>query len=362
MSTPTAFHPALVVPSPPRSRLRCDHIADLTRLDELRDAWNALDFTDRFGTVFSSFGFMRPFLTSADDPWSVLVIREGDRVVAVLPVVHAVQRHGVKVARLGAGPLADYTGLLVESGRESEAIPELVAAVAAMPWDVLITGDSMDPRLALLAEGLAGEGTVEVVAETPCPIVELPEDLETYLAGRSRKGRQKLRRYRRALEELPGFGVLTVETDGIDAVLGPVAELWRRRWQRPTDRLEGIVRGVHEEGLLRAHLLNCDAGPIAGNVFLIDPVRRTWSYFFGGMNPEFEEMGPGRASLLEGIDMAIGEGQVALDLLRGAEEYKKTFTRQQRTAVARSVRRATVRNRGVALMGKVARVGRSVTS
>ena len=312
--------------------------------------------------MFSSFGFMRAFLTTAEDPWTVLVVRDGDRVVAVLPVVHAVERHGVKVLRFGGAPLADYTGLLVESDRESEAIPELAAVIATMPWDVITTGDSMDPRMGRLADALGGEGVVEIVAETPCPIVELPEDLESYLAGRSRKGRQKLRRYRRSLEELPGFAVLTVESDGIDAVLGPVAALWRRRWQRSTDRLESIVRGVHEEGLLRSHLLTCDAGPIAGNVFLVDPVRRTWSYFFGGMNPEFEEMGPGRASLLEGIDMAIGEGQVALDLLRGAEEYKKTFTREQRVAVARSVRRATMRNRGVALMGKVARIGRGATS
>lgn len=338
-------------------------MTDLARLDDLRDAWNGLDRADEFGSVFSSFGFMRAFLASAEDPWTVLVIRDGDRVAAVLPVVHAVERRGVKVLRFGGAPLADYTGLLVESGRESDAIPELAAAVAEMVWDVVTTGDSMDPRMGRLADALGGEGVVEVVAETPCPIVELPEDLETYLAGRSRKGRQKLRRYRRSLEELPGFAVLTVEADGVDAVLGPVAALWRRRWQRPTDRLESIVRGAHQEGLLRAHLLTCDAGPIAGNVFLVDPGRRTWSYFFGGMNPEFEEMGPGRASLLEGIDRAIGEGQVALDLLRGAEEYKKTFTREQRIAVARSVRRATLRNRGVALMGKVAtRIGRGATS
>ena len=108
--------------------------------------------------------------------------------------------------------------------------------------------------------------------------------------------------------------------------------------------------GLLRSGVLRLHALRLDGAIIAALYALADRPgggdRRVY-YYLGGFDPDRAALSPGALILGHAIEMAVREGAVAFDFLRGQEAYKlrwgardtPTYCRRLRHGMSSGARR-----------------------
>ena len=141
-------------------------------------------------------------------------VREEGRMVALAPLVWTGE---AALELMGGEDVSDYLDFIVETDRGRELIPKLLAAIDELPWRRLtlesIEAASMTPgeiRAWVQSKGY----DLEEAETTVCPLIELADDWEGYLAGLSKKHRHELRRKLRRLEGAGQSGSLLDRTIG----------------------------------------------------------------------------------------------------------------------------------------------------
>ena len=318
------------------SVLRIERIRTEDQLERLRDAWDALHRSDPYATVFLSWPWLRAYLPAGRYRWFILALRDGDALVAALPLALS----GFPTAtfsldrelHMGANPAGDYTGMLCVPGRESEAIEAFAAEIAAAGWENFNAVDTRDPRIEPLARRIAAllRGTYEAVGAEETCLIALPATWDAYLAGLEKTTRKKTLRAIRQSEAIPGYRLTEASAQTLDAHLDAVFALKHARYggrlQRWRARYTRFFRAAFAGGALRVFVMWQDARPVSAAAVFVDPVTGTFSPYMRGHDSAFDRLGPGRALSALLIRTAIEEGYRTFDFLRGDYSYKRSFS------------------------------------
>ncbi len=311
-----------------------DVITSLNGFEAERERWERLYRADEHAQVFLSWPWLAAYLASAPPGWRILALREGDELVAVLPLrVSAIPSRFFPVARqlgFASAPVADYQGMLCAPGREREAVRAFAAAVDAMRWDRVWFSDVADPRVRDLLNALGTVHGAESTGTTVCPRIELPGTWDAYAAtlGQGTRG-TTVRSIRRMREDLPDFRISSPSDGDVDAHVEAMVRLHHKRWggnlRTSRTKYGRLHRAAYARGCLRMIILWDGARPIAGASSFADPVRGTYNLYQLAFDAAYGKYSPGKGAVGLAIRDAIENGFRVFDFLRGDEAYKTSY-------------------------------------
>jgi CelD/BcsL family acetyltransferase involved in cellulose biosynthesis len=274
---------------------------------------------------------------------------------------------------LGAAMVApDHLDLLTRTGYEQPGISAIVDATDAhrQAWDVLRL-DAMASRSSMLPLLLGRSGwRSEMVWESPCPFITLPETWEEYHSMLDAKLRYNLRSRGRRLERA-GRGQVSYQRVRHEHEL-PDAMATLFHLHQQSRRTKGDVSAYTNPTIINFH-------ERIASLFLANDWLRLYFlkvgkqaiatlycfrygdvvYFYQtGYDTSWSRYGPGSAILAHVIRESIEEGAREFDFMRGTEPYKFQWTSETRQDLR--VRLAsTRRGRLVVDAHRVARAGRA---
>jgi CelD/BcsL family acetyltransferase involved in cellulose biosynthesis len=300
-----------------------------------RAAWERLYVADPERQVFLSWAWLDAYLATVAPGWTIAVLREGDELIAALPLqVRSVPSRAFPVARelafLG-DPVADYNGMLCRPDREADAVRAFAATIRRLGWDRAVFRDLADPRLdALLAQLRAVGSTLAQTGETRCLRATLPASWDEYKKSLGRTTRGKTERALRRLQEaLPGFRLSSPCDADVDAHVEAMVRVNHARWggnlRSARARFGRLFRGAYDRGCLRLHIAWDGERAVAGVASFTDRVSGTYNLYQLGYDGAYARFSPGKAVLGCAIRDAIEGGYRIFDFLRGDEEYKASY-------------------------------------
>ncbi|HVX96078.1 MAG TPA: GNAT family N-acetyltransferase [Polyangia bacterium] len=268
---------------------------------------------------------------------AAIAVREGDQLLALLPLAVVGEGAQRRLAWVGAG-ISDYLTALVDDARADEAWPhverglrELVAEIGRARLENVPEGDPLLGRLSSPHQPWRHRRSEDAI----CLWGELPDAHEIERHPRvSAKARAATRRLAR-------LGPVTFTSFGADEIarhselrvplLESLFELHTREWRARGE--DGVlaapsVRAHHREaaealgrrGALRLHALS-HGGETIGVVYAFVFRARLWMYL-GGFSPAHARFSPGSILIEHTRRAARADGALAMDFLRGEEAYK----------------------------------------
>lgn len=263
--------------------------------------------------------------------------------------------HGRVLRFLGSGEVcSEYSTVLCQPGQESyvtEAMAEWLSGQCrgrsggngSNRWDLLeLTGvDAEDTVLAKLVKRLDLHGnTIHRRAGPSCWRIDLPTRWDDYLAVLSKTHRKRIRRNQRTMFETGRAVLHTVQrARELSGAMDILVDLHQRRWSstgQPGCFASSRFNSFHRElaghllraGQLRLQWLEFDRRPIAAEYQLVgDGIVFAYQ---SGIDPDMEEVSPGRLITMATIRQAIEQGYRAFDFLRGDEPYKQHWRAEPR--------------------------------
>lgn len=310
-------------------------ISTLTQFDDERERWEALYRADPNSQSFLSWRWLRAFFEHGPAKWRILVVREGEQLVAALPLrLSSAPSRYLPVAReltFASGPVADYQGMLCLPGREQEAIATLAGVVRGMSWDRAVLTDIVDPRVIRLLTLARADGDVlQTTGTTRCVRALLPQSWDAYVKSLSAGTRNTTIRALRKLEaDYPGFRVSSPTDADVDRHIEAMVQLNYMRWggnlRRSRRKYGRLHRAAYDRGCLRLIIIWDGTRPVAGAVSYVDDVRGTYNLYQLGYDAAYGKYSPGKGVIGLAIRDAIDRGCVLFDFLRGYEEYKLAY-------------------------------------
>lgn len=322
----------------PRTVLQRATVCSLEEFDRLRAEWDDLRRADPYGTVFLSWGWLRAFFSMSPTPWSILTLREDDELVAAFPIsIRPAPHRTLPIAReltFASAPFADYQGLLSRPEHEAEALAAFADMVLSARWERAQFSDVRDPRIAELVRRLGASGIATRETEpTPCSVIDLPGDFESYLSSLSKPTRRgTLRPVKVMNEELPGWRFSDATAENADAHIEATIHVNNLRWGGSplrSERLRRLLRAAFAEGCLRVTVLWDGDRPFGAGAAFVDPERSTYGAYLVGHDPEYARFSPGKAILASRIREAIEGGFRIFDFMRGGESYKASYATRE---------------------------------
>ena len=315
-------------------------LRDPSAWERLALPWNDLLSRSATDVPFLRFEFLRSWWSTLgggewpDGELWVAIGTEGDGELAAAAPLFRTSVRPEALLFIGTAEIADYLDLVAPT---STVEPFARALLEALPrsgpaevdtlelWNLLETS----PGGQALARAAAAAGwSVERKRLKPCPQIALSGDWEAYLHRLEKKQRHELRRKMRRVEERSGTAFVRA---GAAMDLAPAVEAFldlmkfddaKSRFLTASMHVmfHSLARDAAQGGWLRLELLIVDGRPAAG-AFCFDYLDRLLVYNTG-MDPAFQALSPGWALLGHLIQSAAEEGKVAVDFMRGEEEYK----------------------------------------
>ncbi len=328
----------------------------------LKPEWNPLVHRSCCDTLFLTWEWQSTWWQHLGEGGLLLLgfrHEEDGRLIGIAPLYWCQQAGRSQLNVVGCRDVSDYLDLIVEVGQEEAVYGALLDYLESdgPEWDYLdlcnIPEESLTySRLREMAEERGYQTLVQV--EDVCPIIELPNTWDEYLALLDKKQRHEIRRKLRRAE------------GGADArffVVGPEHDLQDEMkdfvdlHQKSTPEKDAFMdpemqgffyaaaQALHERGWLQlcfleiqgvksASLLNFDYG----NAILV---------YNSGYDPtRFAHLSPGIVVSARAIELAISLGRDKFDFLRGDEVYKYRFGGQDTL-----VRRLLLAKPGASLQG-----------
>jgi CelD/BcsL family acetyltransferase involved in cellulose biosynthesis len=266
----------------------------------------------------------------ADRRLAVLSVREGERLLGVMPLLI----EGARAEFVGHYSICDYLDVVIAPGFESQCLSSLLDHLSTGGiTDIELRGLREDsPTLPALLECASGAGfaaTSEL--EAISPRLHLPDSWEDYLGRLSKKDRHELRRKLRRLEAAGGDLELRIITSAAEAepLLPQLFHLMRVSNHHKEEFLDrpgmqaffaDMVATMADAGMLRFHVLTMDRSPVA-MVLNLD-VGGTLYMYNSGYDPAYAQYAVGLMSKALLIRDAIESGRRCVDFMRGDESYK----------------------------------------
>jgi CelD/BcsL family acetyltransferase involved in cellulose biosynthesis len=300
-----------------------------------RAAWEDLRAASRLRSPFLSWIWQMEWIHAfaADRRLELRAVQDADgTLVGVLPLFEA----GPGLQRIvGGADVSDYLDLLAVAGREEEVWMALLQARAAErdTWQLHAVPAASPTVTALPGLAAACGLHAAVTVEERCPVLDLPESWDDYLAALPAKHRHELQRKTRRLRREAGDARVSVarRREEIETRFGDFLDLHRRSRvgkERFMDaRMEKFFRRVVTEltdaGGAALWFLDLPSGPAAG--FVVLEWDDTVGLYNSGFHPDRAALAPGLVLLVHIVEDAILRGKRRFDFLRGEERYKYEF-------------------------------------
>jgi CelD/BcsL family acetyltransferase involved in cellulose biosynthesis len=299
---------------------------------------------------------------------SVVMLREGSALRAIVPIAVRRELTYVRVALLGGGVGSDRVDLLAARGYEAASSDAFLAWLGEsfgakgfvlglhdVPGDSPLWGavqranKDRGPRLALVPR--------EIYA---LPYLDLNE-ASSPVAGEAHpypdRGSSSLNKHRRWLERRCRFRIEMLQEPGeVMAAFELLVQLLHVRWQGsgggsalddlPTQRFHRhVIPLLLQEGRLRMIRLSADMRTIAVFYGLASGASPTaaasgapsgawWGYYLAGYDREWAgRIHLGRITLATAIELASREGAAEFDFLKGAERARYLWPVRERVTV-----------------------------
>jgi CelD/BcsL family acetyltransferase involved in cellulose biosynthesis len=340
-------------------------------IDDLRDDWDALYRRSRREPSVS-FEWSRALIRSraADRRSFLVVLRRAGQVVGLVPMMKERERlfgRSVTVLQPMEDKYATHSDLLIESddGELIGAWLDAVASPAAGRWDILQLSRVLEEQRlvgALKTELARRRAGHRWRLEPPSFHLPLPDTYQAYLAGRSGKLRNYLKR---AEKKLSAEGEVTFTRvppgDRLDHAYDELLEIERESWKQERGTAISVVpqqKGFYRDlvetagqaGTLHLTFLRVAGVPIAYNLGLVTG----GNYFYSktSYRQSYRRQGAasiGRARLIEQL---IAEGCSALDFPGEPYEWEQQWTDSVRWHLSLLVFNRTLIGRALGLAVK----------
>ena len=271
------------------------------------------------------------------------VARRDGRLVGALPLVGR-RAHGLRVASfVGAADSALADLLLAEP---SDARPPTHWSQPRRQRTTISPICSVCPPPAGWPPR-SGRAGSQMVPRVPAPVLDLAEGWE--VVYRDRVSTKHRKAHRRSRRQLAAMGRLQTSLAATALELGPSLDeafaLHALRWRdRPdgsgfaTEAGRGFQRdallAVAGAGIPRIVTLRLDARPIAFTAFFL--LGDTMILHRLAFDPELARWSPGTLVMHDALAIASAHGARRVELLGGAEPYKRALTDRGRTAAHRA--------------------------
>lgn len=328
------------------SSLEVETVAGLPGGDALVAAWEEL-YAAGHHEPSTSLEWSRALLQThvlAEDRVFTVVVREGGRVIAIAPVVIQRERLLGPFEVVTLTPLSEkyrtHSDVLGECDRP-EVIGALFGAFDALPcaWDFFRVGRVLESgRLAAGLKGFLGLARLKrrVRREFPSFQIPLTGNYESFLAARSSKFRNYLRRKLRQIEELGKIEILRVGHGlDLDKALDDLLAVDQRSWKHAhgtaitaVPRQQVFYRSVAEEshrrGQLHLTIMYLDGRPIAFNLGLLQGDR--YYYLKTSYDETLRQVGVATVFRARLVESLIGDGVKWLDFPGEPYQWEEQWT------------------------------------
>jgi CelD/BcsL family acetyltransferase involved in cellulose biosynthesis len=328
---------------------------DTNAFDALEAEWTELLGKSANDTFFLTPDFQRTWWRHlGEGELFLLTAREGDDLLGVAPLFATSESGGaVTLQTVGCVDVSDYLDWVTYQGREEEVLDAFLSFLAEpgdLSWDVIdlcnIHRDS--PTLQILPGLAESKGwTTLVKVQEVCPVVDLPDNWDDYLAALRGKDRHELRRKTRRAEATEGIGWFIVGpehqlADEVESYLELMAKSSPDKAEFLTPEMREFFRELcqftFDAGWLQLSFLEVEDRRLASYISFVYNNRVL--VYNSGLDWEADP-GFGAGIVLTGylVNYAIEEGRAEFDFMRGNERYKYRFGGQDVTVHRVEIRR-----------------------
>jgi CelD/BcsL family acetyltransferase involved in cellulose biosynthesis len=308
--------------------IRAETVTELARLEQLAPRWDELAVSASL--PYCAPGWLLPWWREAAPTGARLhavACLDDDRLVALAPFF----LRGSELLPLGTGATTRVEPV-AERGREREAA-ELIAHSLAPGRLLRLPGvPEASPWPELLAE--AAGGWLHEEERMPAPVVELEGTFEEWLASRSARMRNVLRRYARLIDERGA----RVELATHHGAVHEFAELHHARWaERGGSGVldANVERAVAESARLlppeRLRLYTVATAEKAVAVKLMVAAGGESSSWLGGFDQRWRDISPHLLLGVEAVRDGYARGERRVDLGAGVVEHKQRLATGEET-------------------------------
>jgi len=268
-----------------------------------------------------------------------------DGTIGIAPLI----KHNKTISFLGSTDLCDLHDFVIQKGQESQFFEAIEDYMAEEEWDNIILESVMEgsPTLGYMESFAERNGyRFQRTAEDKLVGVSLPDSWDSYLATLRKKDRHELRRKLRRLEAEPNFFVESFSEPSdvlgaMDDFLRLMAESRGEKAEFLDDSKQDFFRymagRMSEYGYINLFFLNVDGNRAAATMCFDYNNER--SLYNSGYSIDYATLGTGFLLKAICLKLAIDEGKVYYDLLRGTEPYKYHLGAQDREIFRISISR-----------------------
>jgi CelD/BcsL family acetyltransferase involved in cellulose biosynthesis len=300
-------------------------------------------------------------------PASLVIVRRGERPVALAPLANAPLAGFTRLELIGARVLHEPAGFLFH---DEQALDALCSTLAGLGRPLILQRLPADgAEISAFARAARGRGRLVQLPAAAAPVVRIEGAWEAYAAGLSSRRRQDYRRARRRLEREGTVSVdirrPTPDTVGEDLAEAMKVEGAGWKQQRGTALLHNaplaaffreMAGRLARQGNLRIAFLRLNGEAIATQV-CIEHAERWWVLKIG-YDERWAAMSPGIQLMWDVMSHAFERRLRSVELLGTAEEWLNIWSREEhafRTLVFYPYRPLGLAALGVDALGALAR-------
>jgi CelD/BcsL family acetyltransferase involved in cellulose biosynthesis len=333
-------------------------ISDKREFADIRDQWNNLLNKSLSNTIFLTWEWMYTWWECFGEGKTLFVIvaEDNGEIVGIVPLYRTQAKiFGLSTLKhlefLGTtGVITEYTDFIIQNGLEYKLVPAIINIIFqnSSDWDafnlVSMRKDSINLKLIQKYCEDNAFNLWEYNTHTS-PYIELPATIDEYFKTISNNSRWRIRKHRKNLEVDRKVELLeTVDKKTVTTDFSTIIELHQKRWEKkggPGSFSQSrkrfikfhntIIHRFFDNGWLYLLQLMVDGISVAGQYNFI--YHNTVYYHSAGFNPDWAENNVGNVLQFYAVEDSIRKGVKEFDFLRGNEQYKYTWTKQEHTSV-----------------------------
>lgn len=311
------------------------------QFEALREDWNRLFKQDEDSIVYQSYAWCHACWKhrAGNAQLAVIVIHEHDRMIGLAPF--QVKRRFLGVAQIEPIDCGHYTYFrpIAPPGRDDVVEAMAMQLISAFPGGVVHIPyyDVSDSRANVFLGTLATLGWSK--ASWPRNVshyIYQPGGFEQYIALKSSKSRNNIKRWRRKLEEQGRVRIEHfLENWQDEQVVERIAGIQQRSWlikrgQCPINSpfYKDMILALGQESLSEVFILSINDEDVAYILNLCTPSLSLLYYL--GFDEKFAALMPGKVLLEICIEKTLNRGVPSYDFLFGEGEYKRFWANQTR--------------------------------
>lgn len=330
---------------------------------DLKEEWNNLLENSRSNTIFLRWEWLYNWWLVYENPrrsLCLILVKENRRLLGIAPLCTETRFGGVikEIRFLGSNIVcSDYLDFILLENREEEVLLSILSFLRSKGagWNKLYLTDvpeKSDTRS--MIESYFGKRKVGVNPEyTVCPYINLNGEWSSIFNSHASKLRNTILRKTRKFSALPQSSFYEVKADELRDSYLEFVRLNRMR-MRMMNRISPfdnpnflefhklVLEEFYSKGMAKLCFLKTEEKILAGIYLLFYDGK--YHFYQSGFDPDWAWLSPGTLLFHYCIKDAHEKGAKEFDFLRGDEDYKSYWTKEQRRSLAVSVYNGKMRS------------------